>query len=504
MFRKILVANRGEIALRIMRTCEDMRIPIVAIYSDADRISPHVPYADEAYHIGPPPPLESYLDIDRVLAAAKKSGADAIHPGYGFLAENPNFADACEKAGIAFIGPNAEMIRRMGDKLEARRLMQKAGVPIVPGGTVEADSVETVKSLALEVGYPVLVKPSGGGGGKGMHVVHKEEDLESALRLASSEAASTFGNPTVYIEKYLSPVRHIEVQMVRDNHGGVIHLGERECSVQRRHQKIIEESPSTAITEPMREAMVEAATAAVNSVDYSGVGTIEFLLDASGNFYFLEMNTRLQVEHTVTEQVTGLDLVEEQILVASGERLRHKQADVTFSGWAIECRVSAEDPYNGFLPSPGVIEMLYEPGGPGVRVDTGVSKGYEVPIFYDPLIAKLITWGRDRDQAIRRMHRALRDYKILGIHNNIPFLMAIIRHRKFLQGAIHTEFLDENTDLFEQEPKLNAEYAAVVAALLDYTNRGTPTGNGDAPLPSDVASAWKRAGLTRSWDKPWG
>ena len=485
-----------------MRTCEDMGIEIVAIFSEADRLSPHVPYADEAYLLGPSPPLESYLNIERILEVAKQANADAIHPGYGFLAENPEFADAVQQAGITFIGPSGEMIRRLGDKLEARRLMQKAGVPIVPGGTAAAASAQDAKALIREIGYPVLVKPSAGGGGKGMHVAQSEQELERALRIAASEAMSSFGDPTVYLEKYLSPVRHIEIQVIRDSHGNAIHLGERECSVQRRHQKIIEESPSVAVHDKLRARMVEAALAAVEAADYTGVGTLEFLLDADKNFYFLEMNTRLQVEHTVTEQVTGLDLVEEQIRVAAGGRLKFKQKDVQFSGWSIESRISAEDSYNNFMPAPGLIEMLYEPGGPGVRVDTGVSKGYEIPIFYDPMVAKLITWGQSRDQAIRRMRRALRDYKILGIHNNIPFLLAIIRHPKFLEGDLHTTFLDENTDLFEQEPKRHAEIAAVVATLLDQARKGSAV-NGRATGTPASSSAWKSASLGRVWDRPW-
>ncbi len=502
MFTKILVANRGEVAVRIMRTCEDLDVRTVAIFSEADRLSPHVPYADEAYLIGPPAPAESYLNIEAILKVAKKSGAEAIHPGYGFLAENPDFAAACEQAGIVFIGPTTEMIRRMGNKLEARRIMQQARVPIVPGGTTEASRLDVTRKLAGDLGYPVMVKPAGGGGGKGMHLVRQEQELEAQLRLAASEAASAFGAPSVYLEKYLRPVRHIEVQLVRDGHGNTIHLGERECSVQRRHQKIIEESPSCIVTDGLRRRLVESAIAAVDAVNYVGVGTVEFLLDSEKNFYFLEMNTRLQVEHTVTEQVTGIDLVEQQLLVASGARLEYQQQDVRFNGWAVECRISAEDPYNNFMPSPGLIELLYEPGGPGIRVDTGVSKGFEVPVFYDPLIAKLITSGRNRDQAIRRMRRALRHYKILGIHNNIPFLLAIIGHEKFVSGDLHTEFLDENEDLFEQVPKESAELAAVVAALLEYKAR-RKAGSSARAAADGSGQAWKALGRAQRWDWPW-
>jgi len=478
-----------------------MGIGIVAVYSEADRLSPHVPYADEALLLGPPPPLESYLNIGRILSVAKEVGADAIHPGYGFIAENADFADACVEAGITFIGPSGEMIRQMGDKLEARRIMQDAGVPVVPGGNTPSGDVDEAIALADRIGYPVMVKPSGGGGGKGMHVVHHAGDMEGALRVASSEAQSAFGDPTLYLEKYLRPVRHIEVQLVRDNHGNVLHLGERECSVQRRHQKIIEESPSVAVDETIRQGLVQAGVKAVNAVDYSGVGTVEFLLDAEGNFYFLEMNTRLQVEHTVTEMVTGLDLVEQQIKVANGDALEVSQDEIRFRGWSIECRISAEDPYNNFMPSPGLIEMLYEPGGPGVRVDTGVSKGYEVPIFYDPMIAKLITWGTDRDQARRRMKRALRDYRILGIHNNIPFLLALIEHEGFRSGEIHTSFLEEHEDLFEESPKDNPELAAVVATILAYQDKTSRT-NGPAPAAGSKSFAWRQK--LSSWDRPWG
>jgi acetyl-CoA carboxylase biotin carboxylase subunit len=479
-----------------------MGLGMVAVFSEADRLSPHVTYADEAYLIGPPPPLESYLDIGRMIEAARKSGADAIHPGYGFIAENAEFAEACVEAGITFIGPSGDMIRRMGDKLEARRIMQAAGVPIVPGATVEATSIDETMRQARGIGFPVLVKPASGGGGKGMHVVNSEEQMESVLRMAASEAASSFGNATVYLEKYLNPVRHIEIQILRDNFGNVLHMGERECSVQRRHQKIIEECPSVAVTPDLRGRMVAAAIAAVNAVNYSGVGTIEFLLDAKGDFYFLEMNTRLQVEHTVTEEVTGLDLVQEQILVASGQPLSLKQEDIQFSGWAIECRISAEDPYNNFMPSPGRISVLSEPGGPGIRVDSGVSEGFEIPLFYDPMIAKLITWGRTRDQAISRMRRALRDYRLLGIHHNIPFLLAIIQHVKFKAGELQTQFLDENEDLFEQQPKTGAKIAAVVAAVLEHQSKSTRLGAAKAAAGAN-GLGWKGSLQGSSWDRPW-
>ncbi len=485
-----------------MRTCDDLGLPTVAIFSEADRLCPHVRYADEAYLIGPPPARQSYLDIERIVAVAKKAGADAIHPGYGFLAENPDFADACAKAGITFVGPTGEMIRRMGNKVQARITMQNAGVPVVPGGTVK-DPVETRK-LAAGLGYPIVVKPAGGGGGKGMHVVTRGEDLESSLKRAAAEAGSSFGSSEVYLEKFLKPVRHIEIQLIRDSHGNVVHLGERECSVQRRHQKIIEESPPTAVDEPLRARMVEAATRAVNAVNYRGVGTVEFLLDKDREFYFLEMNTRLQVEHTVTEQVTGLDMVRDQVLVAAGLPLSYRQADIRFYGNAIECRISAEDPYNNFIPSPGLIELLHEPGGPGVRVDTGVSKGFEVSVYYDPLIAKLITWGQTREQAIRRMRRALRHYKIMGLRNNIPFLLAIIEHERFRKGDLHTGFLEEHPDLFEEHPKTGAHVAAAAATIMEYEAskrafRGVQANNGPGPN----GAAWKQPARGSAWERPW-
>ena len=500
-FKKLLVANRGEVALRIMRTCDDMGLPAVAIFSEPDRLAPHVRYADEAYCIGPGPALQSYLNIEKVIATAKLAGADAIHPGYGFLSENANFADACKAADITFVGPNGHMIRTIGDKIAARRTMEGAGVPVVPGGPTS--NFDETRALAGRIGYPVIVKPSGGGGGKGMHVVHQEADLEPAMHRAASEAGSSFGNATVYIEKYLSPVRHIEIQVIRDSFGNTVHLGERECSVQRRHQKIVEESPSTAVDAPLRERMVAAAKKAVEAANYVGVGTIEFLLGKDRNFYFLEMNTRLQVEHTVTEQVTGIDMVRDQILVAQGMALSYRQENVHHYGHAIECRISAEDPYNNFIPSPGVIELLNEPGGPGVRVDTGVSNGFEVPLYYDPLISKVITWGQTRDQAIGRMTRALRHYKLLGIKNNILFLLAIIQHPGFKSGALHTGFLEEHPALFEEQPLADGQIAAIAAAVLEQRKSSTRDHNGAGFAPASKASPWKLISSPQSWRREW-
>ena len=502
LFKKLLIANRGEVALRIMRTCDDMGLPTVAIFSEPDRLSPHVRYANEAYCIGPAPALQSYLSIERVIATAKLSGADAIHPGYGFLSENAQFADACKDAGIVFVGPDGRMIRTMGDKIGARSTMETAGVPVVPGGTTA--SPDDARALAKRMGYPVIVKPAGGGGGKGMHIVREEAQLEPTLRRAASEAGSSFGNPTVYLEKYLSPVRHIEVQVVRDSFGNTVHLGERECSVQRRHQKIIEESPSVAVDPPLRERMTASAKKAVEAADYVGVGTIEFLLDKDRNFYFLEMNTRLQVEHTVTEQVTGIDMVQDQILIAQGLPLPYKQENVRFYGAAVECRISAEDPYNNFMPSPGVIELLNEPGGPGVRVDTGVSKGFEVPLYYDPLISKVIAWGQTRDQAIRRMNRALRHYKLLGIKNNIPFLLAIIQHPEFRSGALHTGFLEEHPALFQEQPMADGEIAAIAAVVLEQRKGGTKDRDGAETKQTVSGEAWRQTTRGGSaWSDAW-
>ncbi len=503
MFKKILIANRGEIALRIMRTCEDMGVGTVAVYSEVDRLAPHVHYADEAYCIGPGPARESYLRIDALIEVAKKSGAEAIHPGYGFLSENPEFARACTDAGLKFIGPPPDVIRTMGNKIKARQMMAKIGVPIVPGTTVGVTSIEEAKKAASKLGYPVTVKPSEGGGGKGMHVASKPEELEGAIKIAASEAASAFNSSEVYLEKFLSPVRHIEVQVLRDHCGTVIHLGERECSIQRRHQKLVEESPSTAVDEGLRSKMTSVAVTAAEAVAYQGVGTVEFLLDKDRNFSFLEMNTRLQVEHTVTELVTGIDLVEEQLYLASGECLRYLQDDIKPRGWVIECRVMAEDPYNNFLPSPGQVEILYEPGGPGVRVDSGVSKGYEIPVFYDPLIAKLVTWGSSRDQAVRRMRRALRDYKILGIHNNIPFLMAVIGTPEFLRGELSTEFLSENANLLEQQPKTNERIAAIVAALMERQKKIQGMRANNHVNGQSTRNLWKVAGRLKGGGRPW-
>ncbi len=439
--RKMLIANRGEIALRVMRTCREMGIRTVAVFSSADRLAPHVLAADEAYPIGPAPSRESYLLIERILKAAAASGADAIHPGYGFLSENPAFARSVTDAGLVFVGPPSSAIASMGDKTAARSLAASAGVPTVPGTPGPVGAGPEAERFCAAHGYPVLVKAAAGGGGKGMRVVSGEAELIPALRAASSEARSAFGDERVYIEKYFENPRHIEIQVLADSHGNVVHLGERECSIQRRHQKVVEESPSVVVDDAMRRAMGETAVMVARSCGYVNAGTVEFLVDGDGKFYFLEMNTRLQVEHPVTELRTGLDLVALQIRIASGEELPFAQEGVTFSGHAIECRICAEDTENNFLPSTGRITHLRAPAGPGVREDRGVEEGDEISVHYDPLMAKLIVWSGSRTEAIARMVRALREYEILGVRTNIPLCLFVLTHPSFAAGDISTHFI---------------------------------------------------------------
>jgi pyruvate carboxylase subunit A len=446
MVGKILVANRGEIAVRVLRACRELGIPSVAVYSDADREALFVKLADEAFPIGASPASQSYLVIDKIIDAAKQCGADAIHPGYGFLAENPAFAAACEGSGITFIGPSSAVLALVGDKAAARRQMISAGVPVVPGSSECVSDPAIAKAIAGQVGCPVIIKPSGGGGGIGMTIARDEGELPKALESAQVAALNAFGVADVYIEKYLPDPRHIEFQILADSHGGVVHLGERECSIQRRHQKLIEESPSPALDPRTRGRMGAMAVSAARQVGYKGAGTVEFLW-CGGEFYFMEVNARVQVEHPVTEMVTGLDIVKEQIRVASGLPLSLSQDEVTLNGWAIECRINAEDPTREFVPTPGRITGYLPPGGTGVRVDGGVYAGYTVPPFYDPLLAKVICWGRDRSEAISRMKRALREYAILGVRSNIPFHLAVMENERFVRGELGTHFIENEVGL---------------------------------------------------------
>jgi acetyl-CoA carboxylase biotin carboxylase subunit len=449
VFKKVLVANRGEIALRVIRACRELGIQTVAVYSEADRESLHVRFADDDVCIGPPPARESYLRIPRLIAAAEITGADAIHPGYGFLAENAEFAETCAASNITFIGPTPEQIRVMGDKAAARKAMADVGVPIIPGTPGPVDDAEEALGLARDIGFPVIIKAAAGGGGKGMRVAKDADDFARSFQLARSEALSAFGNGEVYVEKYLARPRHIEFQIMGDKHGNTIHLGERDCSVQRRHQKLIEEAPSPIMTPELRAQMGEAAVRGAKSIRYVGAGTIEMLYNEDGSFYFMEMNTRIQVEHPVTEMLTGIDLVKEQIRVAAGEKLSVKELP-PLRGHVIECRVNAEDPARNFQPSPGKIEVFHPPGGPGVRLDTHVYAGYTVPPFYDSLIAKLVVQGRDRQEAIRRMHMALESFIIEGVTTTIPFLGRVMMHKKFQAGDVDTKFLEREGELMRE------------------------------------------------------
>ncbi len=448
MFKKILIANRGEIALRVIRACRELGVQTVAVYSEADRESLHVRFADDDVCIGPAPARDSYLKIPRIIAAAEIAGADAIHPGYGFLAENAEFAETCAASNIAFIGPTPEQIRVMGDKAAARNAMSSVGVPIIPGTPGGVEDPEEALTFARSIGFPVIIKAAAGGGGKGMRVATEPDDFIRAFQLARSEALSAFGNGEVYVEKYLARPRHIEFQIMGDRHGNVIHLGERDCSVQRRHQKLIEESPSPALTPELRAAMGEAAVKGAKAIDYVGAGTIEMLLE-DGEFFFMEMNTRIQVEHPVTEMLTGIDLVKEQIRVAAGEKLSFSETPV-FRGHVIECRVNAEDPARNFQPSPGRLDVFHPPGGPGVRLDTHVYTGYVVPPYYDSLIAKLICQGRDRPEALRRMQMSLESFVIEGVTTTIPFLARVMANPRFQAGEVDTKFLERETDLMRE------------------------------------------------------
>ncbi|HUS17897.1 MAG TPA: acetyl-CoA carboxylase biotin carboxylase subunit [Chloroflexia bacterium] len=499
--RKILIANRGEIAVRVIRACRDLGIASVAVFSEADRNAQHVRLADEAYCIGPPPARDSYLRADVILETAQRAGADAIHPGYGFLSERAEFSAACRDAGIQFIGPPPEAIRLMGDKVAARQLAIANGVPVVPGTEAEVHEVAEAERIAKDIGYPVLLKAAAGGGGKGMRVVRAPGELEDAIRAASSEATSAFGYGGVYIEKYLEHVRHIEIQLLADSHGHCVHLGERECSIQRRHQKLIEESPSAVLDADTRARMGAVAVRAALAAGYVNAGTIEFLYTPEGQFYFLEMNTRLQVEHPVTELVTGLDLVQEQIRVANGEPLPFTQDDVQFRGHAIECRITAEDPDHNFMPSIGRIQAISEPSGPGVRVDSAIYPGAEVSIYYDPMVAKLICWGSDRAQAVRRMQRALDEYGIAGILTNLPYQRAVLASPEFAAADFDTGFVERFGTLGDHTDTLHKDdltdmlvIAAAVAAHQAREQKAVQVTAGPDIDGSVDISRWRTAG----------
>ena len=497
MIGKILIANRGEIAIRIMRSCREMNIRTVAVFSEADRTSKHVFYADEAYCIGGAASSESYLNIDRILETARQCGADAIHPGYGFLSENAEFARRCQEAGIIFIGPRPETIKTMGDKISARQKMIDAGVPVVPGTRENLESVEDAREVCRKVGFPVMIKASQGGGGKGMRLIRSESEVEEAYLAAKSEALSSFGDDTVYVERFVEEPHHIEFQILGDTYGNVIHLGERECSVQRRHQKIVEESPSPFVTPELRERMGRDAVAAASAVGYVGAGTIEFLVDKDRNYFFLEMNTRLQVEHPITEEVVGVDLVKEQIFIADGQPLRYKQSDIRQRGHAIECRICAEDTEANFMPSPGQIRLLVEPSGIGIRLDSYVYEKYEIPIHYDPMIGKLIVWATNRQFAIERMCRALDEYKITGIKNNITYLHSIMQVDDFVRGDYNTSFIEKHAEelVAAHTPKdKEAEDMTLIAAFVNYMVFMEDSGASAAAPQQTVTSRWREYG----------
>lgn len=490
---KILVANRGEIALRVMRSAREMGLKTVAVYSEADRDALHVRYADEAVLIGPAASAQSYLKIDNIIEACRKTGADAVHPGYGFLSENANFARALEQAGITLIGPSAQSMDMMGDKLSAKAAAKSYNIPLVPGteGAV-SDPTEAIR-VAREIGFPILIKASAGGGGKGMRTVHDESMLEEQMQLAISEATSAFGNGAVFIERYVSGPRHIEIQIMADSHGNVVYLFERECSIQRRHQKVVEEAPSAILTPQLREAMGRCACDVARACNYRGAGTVEFLVDDSLNFYFLEMNTRLQVEHPVTEMITGIDLVKEQIRVAQGHKLSFSQNDLKINGHAVEVRVYAEDPTNNFLPDIGKLERYERPQGPGVRVDDGFEQGMNIPIHYDPMIAKLITWGSNRTEAINRMVRAIDEYRISGVRTTLPFCQFVMGHEAFRTGKFDTHFINHHfkPDFLTKTDANEAVVAALMAVVGHEVSAQKTQQNGAAAVAQQAPSAWR-------------
>lgn len=497
MFRKILVANRGEIALRVMRACREMQIATVAVYSAADRGARHVQMADEAVFIGPPQPLESYLNIEAIVSAAKSSGAEAIHPGYGFLSENPQFARRCEESGIVFIGPDSRALALVGDKIAARKAAADIGVPITSGMTSPGKTLREFEEAVDRIGYPVLIKASGGGGGKGMHIVRSPKDLLSAIETSQREARSAFGDDSVYLEKYVEQPRHVEFQVLADQHGGVVHLFERECSIQRRYQKILEETPSVALDDDLRQRMGRTAVAIIRAANYINAGTVEFLLDKDRHFYFLEVNARVQVEHPITEMVVGIDLVKQQIRIACGERLPFRQEDLKQRGHSIECRIYAEDPEQDFLPSPGKILLVEEPEGPGIRCDSGIYSGIEVTPYYDPILSKLIVWSEDRETARTRMISALNAYTILGIPTTIGFLADVLEHPEFAAGRTHTHFIGEYFPQWKHRSGDGGllDIALIAAAL---TDRGVDAGvtgpKPKSPTPWRTLGKWAIGG----------
>lgn len=493
MFEKILVANRGEIAIRVIRACRELGVKTVAVYSEADVESLHVRYADECYHIGPAEPARSYLDIEKIITVAEKSGCEAIHPGYGFLSQIPGFAEACEENGIKFIGPRSEILQKMGSKVSARKIASEVNVPIIPGSIEPAQNIDEALQIAEQVGYPVLVKAVYGGGGKGMRIAFGKDELEKNLELAVLEAEASFGNREIYVEKFLPRVRHIEFQVLADSQGNTVYLGERECSLQRRYQKLVEETPSTLISDKLREDMGKAAVKIAKAIDYVNAGTVEFLVDQKRNYYFLEMNTRLQVEHLITEMVTGIDIVKAQIQIAAGQKIEHKQKNIVARGHAINCRINAEDPYNNFMPSPGTVTHLHLPGGPGVRVDTHIYAGYSVSVFYDPLIMKLAVWGANRDESIQRMKNALNEFVLEGVKTTVPFHKKIIENERFLKGDIHINFIEEAIgEVLPKQALEEEEAAAVIGVLVNQIERSGTR----AVIPrkeSKAASLWKLA-----------
>jgi acetyl-CoA carboxylase, biotin carboxylase subunit len=494
MFEKILIANRGEIAVRVMATCREMGIRTVAVYSEADRDALHVLEADQSVLLGSSEPTESYLNMDKIITAAKTTGAQAIHPGYGFLAENALFAERCEEAGVVFIGPPAKAIRDLGDKTVARRTMQGSGVPVIPGMMKPEDDTAKLILEAQKIGYPVLIKASGGGGGKGMRVVRTPEEFKDSCVAASREAKSAFGNGDIYLEKYIEKPRHVEFQIMADHHGNAVHLLERECSIQRRHQKIIEETPSPAMTPELRDAMGRAAVAAAKASGYVNAGTVEFLLDAEGSFYFLEVNTRLQVEHPITEMITGIDLVRQQIEIAAGMPLKLSQADIVGRGHAIECRIYAEDPLSAFMPSPGKIHFVKEPRGPGIRNDTGIYSGFTVPMEYDPILSKLVVHASSRQTCRQRMIKALQDYVILGVLTPIPFLVDVLSSDAFGRGETYTDFIERH--FADWQPGAKDADLVALAYVIDQI-AGKKVRTGVTQTDDQAFSPWKTLGHFR-------